>query len=324
MKLVNASALAVALSLGTAMTLIFTSAQAQISISVSVNVEPPVLPVYVQPPVPAPGYIWTPGYWAWDSDVQDYYWVPGTWVMAPQQGYLWTPPYWGWNNGAYLFHTGYWGPHIGFYGGVPYGFGYTGDGYEGGYWQGGAFYYNRTVNNVTDVAITNVYEKTVVVSRSTNVSFNGGPGGIKASPTSEQLAAEHEHHIEATSEQTKHLQMAHQNRSLFASVNHGKPAITATSRPGVFAGHDVVKAHGASGPKLGAAKLPAGGAMGTKHLEAKKTATPGKTFGKPKSAPLKERVRPTIVHKAAHVTRHTTPPPRPVSHPAAPPKKPHK
>ena len=43
-----------------------------------VYVQPP--PVYVQPPCPAPGDIWIPGYWAWDDD---YYWVPGTWVLAP-------------------------------------------------------------------------------------------------------------------------------------------------------------------------------------------------------------------------------------------------
>ena len=25
---------------------------------------PPELPVYEQPPIPEPGYMWTPGYWA--------------------------------------------------------------------------------------------------------------------------------------------------------------------------------------------------------------------------------------------------------------------
>ena len=34
-------------------------------IFVSVNIAPPVLPVYAQPPLPAPGYMWTPGYWAY-------------------------------------------------------------------------------------------------------------------------------------------------------------------------------------------------------------------------------------------------------------------
>jgi len=41
------------------------AAQAQISVGLSVNIAPPVLPVYEQPPLPAPGYIWTPGYWAY-------------------------------------------------------------------------------------------------------------------------------------------------------------------------------------------------------------------------------------------------------------------
>ena len=26
------------------------------------------LPVYEQPVIPGPGYIWTPGYWAWSPD----------------------------------------------------------------------------------------------------------------------------------------------------------------------------------------------------------------------------------------------------------------
>ena len=45
---------------------------------------------------------------------------------------------------AMIFHEGYWGPHVGFYGGIDYGFGYTGAGYAGGYWNNGAFYYNRS------------------------------------------------------------------------------------------------------------------------------------------------------------------------------------
>ena len=58
-----------------------TLSQAAFGIGVSVNIAPPVLPVYEQPALPAPGYIWTPGYWAWDGS--DYYWVPGTWVEPP-------------------------------------------------------------------------------------------------------------------------------------------------------------------------------------------------------------------------------------------------
>ena len=52
-------------------------------------------------------------------------------------GVLWTPGYWGFVGGVYMFHAGYWGPHIGFYGGVNYGFGYGGVGFVGGRWRGG-------------------------------------------------------------------------------------------------------------------------------------------------------------------------------------------
>ncbi len=54
-----------------------------------ITVAPPELPVYEQPAIPEPGYIWTPGYWAYSRD--GYYWVPGTWVEPPSVGLLWTP-----------------------------------------------------------------------------------------------------------------------------------------------------------------------------------------------------------------------------------------
>jgi hypothetical protein len=40
------------------------AAQAQIGIGVSIDIAPPALPVYDQPPLPGPGYLWTPGYWS--------------------------------------------------------------------------------------------------------------------------------------------------------------------------------------------------------------------------------------------------------------------
>ncbi len=207
---------------------------------VSVNIAPPVLPVYTQPACPGDGYIWTPGYWAYGP--AGYYWVPGTWVVAPQPGLLWTPGYWGWNSGAYLWHAGYWGPHVGFYGGVNYGFGYVGVGYAGGYWHGGAFFYNRSVNNI---AITNVhiYNRTVI-EHGGRVAFNGGPGGIERRPSHDEERFMHERHFEATRMQVDHEHGARENHALLASVNHGHPAIAATSRPGEFRGHDMVAARG--------------------------------------------------------------------------------
>ena len=221
---------------------------AQFSLNVSVNVAPPELPVYDQPPIPGDGYVWTPGFWAWSDDDQDYYWVPGTWVAAPQPGFLWTPGYWGFNNGVYLWNAGYWGPVVGFYGGVNYGFGYGGNGYEGGYWQGGHLFYNRSVTNINNVHVTNVYNKTVINNVTVNhVSYNGG-GGIQARPTEAQMAAAHDRHIEATSEQRQQVNLAHSNPSLRASQNNGRPPIAATPRPGSFTGGGVVGARQAGGP----------------------------------------------------------------------------
>jgi hypothetical protein len=153
----------------------------------SVRIGPPTLPVYQQPMCPASGYIWTPGYWAWGGD--DYYWVPGTWVLAPQPGYLWTPGYWSFSDGFYRWRPGYWGLKVGFYGGIDYGYGYPGNGYYGGRWQGSNFYYNHAVNNVNVTIVHNVYSQRVVNNVTvTRVSYNGGPGGLgvlfSALPTS--------------------------------------------------------------------------------------------------------------------------------------------
>src|ERR1039458_2877235 len=203
------------------------------AVFISVAIAPPPLPVYEQPWCPGPGYIWTPGYWAYGDD--GYFWVPGTWVLAPQVGFLWTPGYWGWGGSAFIWNAGYWGPQVGFYGGVNYGFGYTGFGYEGGYWRGRDFYYNRAVNRVNVTNIRNVYNRTVVNNVTVNrVSYNGGNGGISAQPTAVQQAALRERHIAPTSVQTKHEQLARSDRAQLASVNQGRPPVAATPKPAAF------------------------------------------------------------------------------------------
>ena len=214
---------------------------------VSVAIAPPALPVYTQPMVPAAGYLWTPGYWAYGNE--GYFWVPGTWVMAPAVGLLWTPGYWGWGGNAYAWNSGYWGPHVGFYGGVNYGFGYGGTGYEGGYWNNGAVNYNRSVSNVNVTNIHNVYNKTVINNTTVNnVSYNGGTGGITARPTQSEVTAAHEQHRPPTAQQTQHVNVASTNHALLASVNHGRPAIAATAKPAEFNGKGVVAAKQAGAP----------------------------------------------------------------------------
>jgi hypothetical protein len=230
--------------------LISSASFAEVSISVSIG--PPSLPVYEQPPCPAEGYIWTPGYWAYGP--YDYYWVPGSWVLAPSNGYLWTPPWWGWDRDEFVFHEGYWGPHVGFYGGIAYGYGYPGRGYDGGRWEDGNFYYNRTVNNVNVTNIRNVYNTTVINNTTINnttvnrVSYNGGNGGINVRPSPQEEAFERDRHIAATAAQSHHAQAAFTNPELRASVNHGRPSIAATPKPGAFNDRRAVGAKEAGGP----------------------------------------------------------------------------
>ena len=67
-----------------AVVMLVSSAASFAQVGVSITIGPPPLPVYQQPLCPGEGYIWTPGYWAYDYDYDDYYWVPGTWVLAPR------------------------------------------------------------------------------------------------------------------------------------------------------------------------------------------------------------------------------------------------
>jgi len=210
---------------------------AQIGISVAFG--PPAIPVYEQPICPGDGYIWIPGYWAWDADGDDYYWVPGTWVEAPEVGFLWTPGYWGWGGSTFFFHEGYWGPHVGFYGGINYGFGYGGRGYEGGRWENNHFYYNTSVNRVDNTYIHNTYNTRVEYSSESRVSYNGGNGGVNARASAEEETYGRERHSGPVAAQNQHTQAARSNPTLRASANQGKPPIAATAKPGDFKGGTV-------------------------------------------------------------------------------------
>lgn len=208
-------------------------ASSRAGVFISVGFAPPVLPVYVQPACPEPGLMWTPGFWAYGPD--GYYWVPGTWVPAPQVGFLWTPPFWGWEGGLYVFHSGYWGPHVGYYGGVNYGFGYMGVGFAGGVWAGGAFRYNTAVMNVGP-GVHNTYVDTTIVHNTTiinnnHVAYSGGPGGVNHQPTSEENSYSHEQHVAPTAMQAQHETAARSNTNNYATHNGGHPTNVAMERP---------------------------------------------------------------------------------------------
>jgi hypothetical protein len=237
-------------------------------VGITVGFAPPPLPVYVQPPCPTSGYIWTPGYWAYSDDESDYYWVPGTWVLAPSRGLLWTPGYWAVADDDYVWHEGYWAPHVGFYGGINYGYGYFGVGFAGGYWRDRDFYYNRAVTNVSNVYITNVYNRTVINNdfHGPRPSFNGGEG-VHARPIGTELIAAHEPHRGFTSPQRMQAESARAIPSLLASVNHGRPGIAATPRPGVFPRTGVIQGRGAAASDSGGSSSSGGRSLSLPHLQ---------------------------------------------------------
>lgn len=208
-----------------------TASRADWNVEVSVGIPPPALPVYAQPTIPAPGYLWTPGYWAFSAEDEDYFWVPGTWVLAPRPGYLWTPGYWAADGARFTWNAGYWGPEVGFYGGINYGFGYFGIGFGGGYWRGDEFCYNRAVTNVNNVSITNVYNNTTIVNNqvsSSRVSYNGGRNGIQSRPSDTDRVIVRGPHLWATNEQLRHESVARLIPVLRAASNHGQPPVAAT------------------------------------------------------------------------------------------------
>lgn len=224
--LTKAAALAAALLLPA----IPLTSQAQVYVGFNIGTPPPPLPMeYSQPLLTTPGQVWQPGYWAWGP--AGYYWVPGTYVTPPSTGTYWTPGYWGYNDGSYAWNNGYWGPQVGFYGGINYGFGYPGVGYTGGYWNNGAFAYNTAVTNVDRRFVTNVYRRDVVVNRNGVRYAYNGPGGVRVRPTARELIAMHQRHIAPTTVQVEHARIAGQDRNLYVSNNHGHPQVVAVSHP---------------------------------------------------------------------------------------------
>jgi len=272
--------------------------------------------------------MWTPGYWAYGQD--GYYWVPGAWVPAPYAGALWTPGYWGWASGLYVFHPGYWGYHVGYYGGVNYGFGYGGIGFAGGLWRGGVFSYNTAVMHVGVGGGWggHVYEDRVAVdrgfvARDSHVAFSGGPGGIQHQPTADERVAEHEQHTAPTSFQSQHESSARADRTSYSKFNGGHPSNLAVSRPLPVESHPAPAASHAIGSQ------PGGAGAGGSHASAPATAyhsnaNPGGTAGASHAATSSYSTQSHTVTQSHTTTTTTThantaapkaaPKPRPEGH----------
>jgi len=102
---------------------------------------------------------------------------------------------------------------------------------------------------VDTVHITNVYvNRTVIVNNDSHVAFNGGEGGVAARPTAQEETYARETHTAPVAAQVQQEHAASQNKALFASENHGAPAVAATAKPGEFSGRNVVAAKAAGAP----------------------------------------------------------------------------
>ncbi len=73
-------------------------------------------PVYVTPspppvaqsvvPSPGPGYVWQPGFWAWNGTA--WVWVAGHWVVPPHPQAVWVAPGWVQRPQGWYWQQGYW------------------------------------------------------------------------------------------------------------------------------------------------------------------------------------------------------------------------
>ena len=79
-----------------------TTAFAQISFNIVVA---PPAPLYEAAPMMQPGYVWAPGYWAWNND--RHVWVRGR-TIVQRDGYLWAPDRWVQQGGSYVRQPGRW------------------------------------------------------------------------------------------------------------------------------------------------------------------------------------------------------------------------
>jgi len=67
-------------------------------------------PIAEEPPDQKPegnNVQWVPGYWAWDTDKQDYLWVSGSWRVPPPNR-TWVPGHWVQAEGGWQWVSGFW------------------------------------------------------------------------------------------------------------------------------------------------------------------------------------------------------------------------
>lgn len=68
----------------------------------------PPPPRWERTPHPRPGYIWSPGYWAWQGNRHE--WVTGVWIEA-RPGFVYSAPNWIQRDGRWEMEQGHWRSH---------------------------------------------------------------------------------------------------------------------------------------------------------------------------------------------------------------------
>jgi hypothetical protein len=146
--------------------------------------------------------------------------VPGTWVLPPNTGDLWTPGYWAFENTGFRWHIGYWGRTVGYYGGLNYGYGYSGRGYQGGRWNQG--HYRRD------------FHESARRPGNSQVSFIGGQGGWPSRPPNPDLHPRPNEHSAPSDAQMMHEYAAVTRPTQRATGSRERPLVAATPRPSAF------------------------------------------------------------------------------------------
>ncbi len=75
-------------------------------VHVYVGFGPPAPIVETQPPMPGPGYVWTPGYYNYVNG--NYVWTHGTWVVPPHGHHRWVAAHWGHDRHGWYREDGHW------------------------------------------------------------------------------------------------------------------------------------------------------------------------------------------------------------------------
>jgi len=80
------------------------SAPASAAVAINLDIGPPPARVEVVPAA-RPGWVWSPGYWAWNGHHHN--WVGGHWLRE-RRGYGWVPEHWDERGGRHYFVPGHW------------------------------------------------------------------------------------------------------------------------------------------------------------------------------------------------------------------------